>query len=458
MADVDQLYKRAEDAFAKRNYDYAKDLFLQILLLNPNHAQSRKALRATILKKFTEGGGAPGKIKLAILFGKVKVELATAKNNVQKRIDVSMRYLLDDPNHSSIRTILAEALEELGHIEGASTEAELALESDPKNVSAAKILVNGFKKMGKIQEAQDILTRIQKYAEDDRELERLQRELSAIATTNLGFTDAATTRDGYRGVLKDSGQAELLERRQHMIKSEDDAKEYIRDLQAEFDKAPDYKIARRIGDTYLDFLKNVKSAEEWFKKAIELNSHDSVLKDRLEDCTIRSFDQQILQADKAKDPRVGEFKANRLRFVINTYERRVKDRPTDMGLRFELGKAYYTAGPNFLDKAIAEFQQSVKDPKKKIESHYHLALGFHKKRLFDMADSQYERALEGGVMGQEKKLMIMYNRALCNRDSKNLARAMEIGKQIMDIDINYKDIASLVEEWKKQVENGGGSA
>jgi hypothetical protein len=56
MADTpeenDPLFKRAEDAFKKRNYDYARDLFSQLLLVKPDSFKAREALRAVVIKKF----------------------------------------------------------------------------------------------------------------------------------------------------------------------------------------------------------------------------------------------------------------------------------------------------------------------------------------------------------------------------------------------------------------------
>jgi len=40
-AEVDALYKRADEAFQKHNYDYARDLFHQILLFKPDHEKAR---------------------------------------------------------------------------------------------------------------------------------------------------------------------------------------------------------------------------------------------------------------------------------------------------------------------------------------------------------------------------------------------------------------------------------
>ena len=62
-AEVDALYKRADEAFQKHNYDYARDLFHQILLFKPDHEKAHEALRVALIRKFQEQG-ATSRIKL----------------------------------------------------------------------------------------------------------------------------------------------------------------------------------------------------------------------------------------------------------------------------------------------------------------------------------------------------------------------------------------------------------
>ena len=57
MIDIDGLHKRAEEALEKRNYDYARDLFIQIITVDPNNSAARKGLRNAISRKFQELGG-----------------------------------------------------------------------------------------------------------------------------------------------------------------------------------------------------------------------------------------------------------------------------------------------------------------------------------------------------------------------------------------------------------------
>ncbi len=444
---VIQLFTRAEEAFKKKNYDYARDLFKQIITVNPDHADARKALRATIIKKYQEQGG-PSKFALKVKLAAVNSKIAVNKTKPAKLLDICQNFLVEDPNAAKVRGVLAGALMNLKSIAGAAVEAEMALEGDPHNIPAAKVLVSCYQSLGKIREAQVILAKVCKHAPDDRDLERLQRDLAAAETMKKGFEDTGGGK-GFRAALKDSKSAEDLEKRQHLVQSDDEVQQEIVTLETEMKEDPnDPRLPKKIGDLYFERKKDFKSARDWYKKALDLSPQDSVLRDKVDDCGIRQYDVQVAVATKKGDPKLAELKASRLKFYMQSFERRIADRPTDLGLRFELGKAYLQAGTSFLDKAISQFQQSVKDPKKKLDSHIHLGQAFQKKKLFDLADGQYQKAEEGGVVQQSRLLYIWYGRALCLAEAGNFEKALELGKNIMELDIGYKDISQRLERWQ----------
>lgn len=445
---VIQLYKRAEEAFKKKNYDYARDLFKQIITVNPDNAEARKALRATILKKYQEQGG-PSKFSLKMKSAAVASKIAVNKSKPNKILDICQGYLVEDPNSAKVRGVLAGALMDMKHITGAAVEAEMALEGDPHNIPAAKVLVYCYQALGKIKEAQVILEKVCRQVPDDRDLERLQRDLAAAETMKKGFHD--TGEKGFRASLKDTKGASDLERKQHLVKSDADIAEELAELETEMAEDQDNpRFPKQIGDLHFERRKDYKAAREWYKKALDLSPQDSVLRDKIDDCSIRHYDVQIAVATKKGDARLTEVKAARLKFYIQSFERRLSDRPTDLSLRFELGKAYLLAGPSFLDKSIAQFQQSVKDPKRKMDSHIHLGLAFQKKKLFDLADGQYKKAEEGGVIRQAKLLYIWYSRAICLAESGNFEEAKGLAKNIMELDIGYKDISDRLEKWQAE--------
>jgi tetratricopeptide (TPR) repeat protein len=440
-AEVAQLYKRADEAFQKHNYDYARDLFLQILSFDPNHEKAHEALRVSLIRKFQEQG-ATSKIKLIAMKGQIEVQLKATKDP-QKRSEVCLNFLNSDPTNAKVRAILAESLLILGHSNGAAAEGRMALQDEPANIIALKTLVQAYRNTGKVKEAQSALDRVATLVKDDRDLERMQRDIAAMQTMQQGFDQAGV--EGFRKALKNSDQAEELEKRTKLVQSDADFLRLVGELTSEMrDNPTSATLPKKVGDLYFEKKKDYTSARDWYKKAAQLAPQDSVLRDKVDDCDLKLWEVKVVAATKANDPKINELKLAHLKATIASFERRVADRPTDMGLRFELGKAYYIGTMN--DKAISEFQQSVKDPKKKSQSHLFLGKAFQKKKMFDMAEKQYILA-EQDVLSQEIKLDIMYNRAKCFAEAGKLPAAIEMGNRIIEIDINFRDIAELIEKW-----------
>ncbi len=444
MADTAALLKRGEEAFQKKNYDYARDLFLNVITLDPNHEKAHKNLFAVCFKKAQEQGA---KSRITGMFGKGKtaVQLAATKDNA-KKLELAIKHLCDDPNDAATRTQLAQALIEMGHIVGAGAEAEIALQCDGKNVAAAKILVASFTHQGKIEEAQKTLEKIASFAGEDRDIAKLQRDIAARQTMDKGFQEGGN----YRDSIKNKDGAALLEQQSHTVHTDEQFDALMVQIQKEIESNPtDARLPKKIADMYAEKRKDYTTAREWYKKASAVAPHDTVLKDKVEDCNIKLYDVQIEKAQAASDAaKLTQLKVDRLKYVIQAYERRVADRPTDMILRFELAKSYFIAGPSFLDKAITEFQQSVKDPKRKMDSHIYLGKAFQKKKNFPMAETQYQKAEESGLVSQTMQIDIWYNRAICNAEAGKKEQAMSFANKIIEVDINFKDISALMDKWQ----------
>jgi tetratricopeptide (TPR) repeat protein len=441
--DVEKLYERASDALKRGNHDYAKELFLQVLTYNPDHAHARKGLLTAIMSKFQEKG-APSKVTTAILSTKTSGQISLNKNNPKKVMEIAQNHLLKDPENYKIRTSLASALLEMGYKDGAIAELESALEFRRDYVPAIKLLGGLYFEKRMLKEAEQILQIGRSCAPEDREIAKMLRDVAAASSMQAGFEEAKS----YRDLIKDKERAEELERRTHLIKTKEEIQRELDRLKLEVEQNPsDVKNIKRLADFYFDRLKDYNSAKEWYKRASELNPVDSSYKNRYDDCIIRLYDAQIERLQKTGDPKLAEIKKNKLLFEINSFERRVTEMPTDMGLRFELGKRYYLAGK--IDSAIAQFQQSVKDPKRKVDSCLYLGICFRHKTLYDLAIAQFEKALSSGILAGERPLLIRYNMARCYADAKDYSRAVAEGKKIMEVDINYKDISTLVEEWVK---------
>jgi tetratricopeptide (TPR) repeat protein len=442
MADLKQLYKKAEEAFTKRNYDYARDIYLQIVTTSPDESDARKLLRATLKRKYQEQG-APSRITQKIKLGTSTATLAVQKDP-KNRAETAQKYLVEDPENANMRVVLASALLELGFRNGALAEAEIAAESNPNNHEALKIMGRVYMEMKKIPEAQAALGRAQKIKPDDRDIDKLLKDLMANATMAKGFDEKNVD---YRQALKNKDQAAELERAHHLVKSDDDIRSHLSKLMELHQQNPnDVKIIVKIGEAYTDHKKDYKTAQEWYKKAVTAAPHDSTMKDRVEDMDIRMLDAKIAAVPEG-DPRRKELLVQKLTLEVKAYERRANDRPTDMQVRFELAVRYYRTGQT--DKSIQEFQNAVKDPKRKLDAHVYLGLCFQKNKLYDLAEKNYSNAEEMAFV-DEKKLQIWYNWGRCCEESGKNPKAIELYSKICEKDYNYRngDVAQRLERLK----------
>ena len=131
------------------------------------------------------------------------------------------------------------------------------------------------------------------------------------------------------------------------------------------------------------------------------------------------------------------------RRTIEEFATRVAEHPTDMALRFSLGEQYLKAGR--LDEAIGEFQRSVKDPRKRIDSLGLLGECFLQKGLYDLAARQLEKALEESPgLNSERGKAVVYNLGVLREKQGDMPAAKEQFLKVYEVDVSFRDVADKV--------------
>lgn len=445
MADVTPIVKRAEEMFQKQQYDYAISLFRQALAQDPDHEKAHRGLAVCATKKVQASGGT-SRFKTTVLMTKTLGQLKMSGKNPTKKIDMCLAHLVDDPNNVRIRLELANSLYDIRAFKGGAAEAQLCTELDPRNAEAFKILGLCKKEDKDITGAQEAFQKCLSINPSDRDAGKHLRDLAALESMKGSNIEKAKS---FRDTLKSQDNAKDLEAASHLLSTDEDVDREIQKTVKELEENPsDFRLLRRLGDIYADKKKDFDTAAQWYQKAGEASPQDSTLRDKVDEMKIKTIDRAILAATKASDAaKLTELKVGKLKFEMQSYERRIKDRPTDLSVKFELGKRYILAGVNFADRAIAEFQLAVKDPKCKMESHIYLALAFQKKKMFDLARDQYEKAQTSGFVPPDKQMFIWYNQAHCYYEAGDKPKAVETLKRILTEDISYKDASTLVDKW-----------
>jgi tetratricopeptide (TPR) repeat protein len=172
------------------------------------------------------------------------------------------------------------------------------------------------------------------------------------------------------------------------------------------------------------------------------------LKDKVAKCK-KAAESDPANAEKKKI--LQEAPKSLLRFQIQEYERRIKEHPTDMGLRFELGRFYYRGGK--FDEAIKQFQLALKDPKRATDSLNFLGQCFMKKKMHKLAVGQFQKALEGAKTTEQQK-SIRYSLIQALRLQGAKKEALTECEKILEVDISYKDVSQIAEQLRAEIGEG----
>src|SRR5690349_1681346 len=153
--DLRGLYTRGHDALQRDNFDYAIDLFNQVLLREPGLHECRRELRAAQMRKAGTGGGFMKK-----MWSSASSSPMVAKGEVALRRDpaealqVAEQILNGDPNNSGAHRLIVKAATALQMPRTAVLSLEILYHNAPKDKEVAIQLGNALANTGEVKRAE----------------------------------------------------------------------------------------------------------------------------------------------------------------------------------------------------------------------------------------------------------------------------------------------------------------
>jgi tetratricopeptide (TPR) repeat protein len=455
MVDVTRHIEKADEAARKRNFDYAIELFQQILEMAPGSAPAFSGLRDAAVKRL--GGKAPGAgalFKAAMPRARISAMQAMKKHDAIAK--ACAHYLAINPYDRKVSQILGESALALGHedvailaFEGIEPVGGSSSGQKP-DLSALRSLGLLYQRKNEFEKALATFEKVLRIDPNDVEASRARKNIAAEMAIKSSRIDTATSS---RDLIKDKRGAQELEDRQKLTLTDDEREAALAAAEAAWQAAP--------GDrkTAVDFAKLLDRTGD-VSRAIEVlegvpeGERDAEALSLLGDLQIREIDFEIRRwreaaiGDESAKAKVESLLKTRTELEVKECRRRVEAQPTDLGLRFRLGDALVRSGD--VDLAIGEFQQTVKDPSKRPESLVRLGDCFATKSLFDLAAKQYEKALETLSDLSPRTLDVRYHLATVLERQGNSARALEEYSKIFEKDIQFKDVSKKMEALQKR--------
>lgn len=442
MVDFSKHIQKADEALRRRNYDFAVELYRQLVDLDPDLGEARAGLRQALKKRFeTKRGGR----LLRAVSGALPLSRAKTLEKL-KKYDACARaleeYLATNPLHEEANLLLGRALEEAGHHHSARAVYEFVAEIAPKNPEGLKRAGALLYRTGDHQRALEYYELA--LAADPRDQEALKARKDLAAETALSGRGGDAVKHS-RELIKDKEEARSLERRQRMHLSEEDLRSELAALESRFADAPsDPELMIEIASVH-ERLHDPEAALELVERASQYRRDSFDLVAKAGDLRSKVLKKGIRTADKAgREDEAGRLERELVEHEVADHRRRVELRPGDAALRMRLALKLLRADD--VDGAIAELQRCRAEPRLEREALFHLAQCFQRKGIFDLARKEYERALEGiaGVDDRAKEILYELGTIAAAEGKQDEARSYFI--RIYEVDIGYRDVASKMQE------------
>ena len=392
------FFNTGNDAALKQNYDYAIQMYQDACKLDPETLKYRQALRGVERRKYENEPAKVGRLIGARTQPiKLRARASRAKGNYLHAIDLCEEAFVYNPWDIGAAREAAEAAEHLGFKE----LAQWFLES----VQTVATDVDFFRHMARAHEANKswqkaiaAWERVKKINPDDEDANRQINGLSANATIQRsGLGDSLERREAAARAEESNaknGAPELDELKQPQLSPED---RWAKEIQENpTDVGPYLQYAE-----HLRFRSHLDEAEKLLAKGLKAVPNDPSLRLIYAEVQVGRIQRAIASwTRKCKDrpddieakAKLDQLNTMLIDYEIDEYRRRIKLRPTEYNLHYELGLRLARNGSH--RDAIASFQQARSSPTLKVEALHQAGLSFEAEGALKLAERSYQDAIK----------------------------------------------------------------
>jgi tetratricopeptide (TPR) repeat protein len=439
--DYSKHIQKAEEAARRKNYDFAVELFQQLLEIDPDVGDARAKLRRVLKARYEANKGSK---LLRMVMGAAPLAAAKTFAKAGKHDAAAKaceKYLAGAPLDVEGNMLLGVSLENAGHFNSALAVFEFVAEVDPRNPE-------GLKRAGAMMaRTGDPLKALAYY---ERALEADPRDRDALKARKDLAAEAAIVRARYdkvghsRDQMVDKSEVQRQERRTRTHLSEEELGEERTRLEATVAAEPQNAEALVELGRVLEKLREPDAALDLIERALELRPNDTELADLAGALHVKVLKKRIARADKLGDAEEADRLERELaKRELGGIRARVERNPGDALARLELGRLLLKTGE--LDQAAAELQKAISDPRRAEDARFLLAQCFQAKGFTDLARKEFERVLEGRSAIDERAREVLYNLGLIAESEGNPAEARRHYARIYEVDIGFRDVAAKME-------------
>ncbi|MBL4700811.1 MAG: hypothetical protein JKX85_06090 [Phycisphaeraceae bacterium] len=465
------FFRHASTVSEARNYDYSIQLFLDGLSHDPENMNKHEALREVALRRKVSGG------KPAKFMDRWK---GRGKSKIEKSLQAEYLWSKNPLKFEVAVTFMERCVEahedqdEYNMGEVAFWVGTLLLEKNEmdKQFNKADLLkmTDLFERLGAFKQAVNACRWALEFDRNDYELESKLKDLQAEETMiDSGYGEQIETLDvDFKKTVRDMDKQQQLDQENQLSKTEQAIEEIVERSRAAYQADPDDKVL--LEKLVKALLEKREDASE--KEAVGLleAAHEKIgdfkYKMQVGELRLRKVDRIVkkLKAAVLKDKSNAEMTEKykqaarqKMKMEIAQYTECAQQYPTDRRWKYDLGRVYFSVRQ--YDKAVEQLQQSSSDAKYKVQSLLLLGQCYFAQDWFDESIETLGKALEAHKVDDDKlalgiryQLMLALEKsAVDSKDAKLAKSAQKVASEILQTDINFKDIRTHMDRIRKVV-------
>jgi tetratricopeptide (TPR) repeat protein len=430
------LFERANQVVATGKYDAGIRLLLDCCRLDPANLLYRQALRRTEKAKYRNNLRGSWLAGLTAWAWRARLQAALRRGDYVQALEHGERLLTRNPWDVGAQIGLAEAADALGLLDLAIWNLEQARQKQADALAVNRALARLYERRGNFTQALALWELVLKAGPADAEARQKLEGRAAQAAARGPLEAVPGPEDGPQGAGDPA--APLRERLQADPTSAEPylqlARLYRRANQLERAHAV---LREGLGATGNAFALSAELADlevEPFRRNLAIT--EQKLKEAPDDANLRQVRAELRKEVNARELELFRQKADR--------------HPSELSYRYEVGVRLLRAGQ--LDEAIRELQAARTDACVRWQSLVSLGHCFKERNNWRLAQRTFEEALEHlprNEVGNRKE--VLFELARGHADAGDLARALEHAHELAELDLGYRDVGRLLDEWQAQL-------
>ena len=437
------FFERGNTVAGTGNYEYAIEMYIQGLNMDPENVEAHQTLREISLKRKASGGKDMG------MFDKMKVKTNTSDDKANML--AAEKLLAYDPGSTERMVQVLQGAHKSGYYDTVMWIGNLLLranaESKKPDYNKYITLKDVYKDIECWKEASECAQLAQQLRPENMDLTAELKNLAAMDTMQAGKYGRAKS---FRDSVRDMDTQRKLFDADKDVRSGDLLSRAIAEAEAEWKAEPNEpgKLTK-----YIDALLKTERAEEE-NKAIEVleEAYNRTKQFRWRQRVGQIKFSQLARMERSmrdqlkqnpNDPelkqRYQEFMRDRAETELGELTLWVENYPTDTRFRFEMARRLVLLGRH--DEAIPVFQHVRNDPKYRVEATTLLGRAFLESKFTDEAVETLKASIDDyQLKGDEKSKDMYYWYARALEEQGDTPAAIKAFSQVAQWDFNFRDV------------------